>query len=105
MTSIVNRPDIPQILPAEHARPSLRRTLAAGLRHAPRAIANWVSRVVEPWSFGVVFAGFLMLLVPVGEEIAEAVGYEISPTGHLVFAGLAFLGVAIYLLHKGTQNS
>jgi len=36
------RPDIPAILPPKHARPSLRRVLADGLRYADR-----------PWSIGI----------------------------------------------------
>lgn len=96
----MNRPDIPEIRPARHARPSLS-------LHIRQALASAWAAVAVParsWSPGVVAAGALMLLASVVEEIAEAVGAELSPTVHLVLAGLSFGGVAIYLLHKGTSD-
>lgn len=93
MTSIVNRKDIPDILPPKRARPSLRQLVAAGLH-----------RFAWPWSVKVVVFGFFALLVPVGEEVLEAASIEISATAHLMLAGIAFLGVVIYAMHKGTSD-
>jgi hypothetical protein len=86
---------------------------ATGRHHAPlrqrvrRTLTRLRRAIAEragTWSPGVVTLGGLMLLAPVGEEIAEVAGYELSPDVHLVLVGFAFCGVAIYLLHKGTSD-
>lgn len=87
----MNRPDVPEILPAKHARPNLRQALAAGLRHADR-----------PWSIGV----DLVLLLLIGGVMCWE-GWEFARDGeweHLLAACACLTAGVLHMFRAFTDS-
>jgi hypothetical protein len=83
VTAIMNRPDVPKILPGKHAQQPLRSRLAAGLRHVDR-----------PWSMAI--DAFLLLAV-FGVMAFE--GWEFARDLEWEHAAAAITAALIFALH------
>lgn len=89
MTALSNRPDIPEILPAKHARPRRLRAFVDGLRHVDR-----------PWSVGIdllVLIGFTAALCWEVWEFAQDGEWE-----HTAIACVALVGGTVYAFRAFT---
>lgn len=84
MTTATSRPDIPEILPAKHARLKLHQALAAGLRHVDR-----------PWAVGI---DALLCVLLIGLMAWEGL-YEFAQDAewqHLAAAIAALIALALH---------
>lgn len=85
----MNRPDVPKILPAKHARPSLYRALVDGLRNADR-----------PWSIGIDLLALACFTAAMCWEV-----WEFAQDGeweHMAIACAALIAGTVYAFRAFT---